>query len=90
MFKNPKVFQKNADIKTVSENKGKTKQKVHPRRFRKGLKNMRIENEMLARFNKAQDLEQNSINMSLSQELDFFFDNVMDTVVDYFKEEVTV
>ncbi len=51
---------------------------------------MRIENEMLARFNKAQDLEQNSINMSLSQELDFFFDNVMDTVVDYFKEEVTV
>ncbi len=51
---------------------------------------MRIENEMLTRFNKAQDLEQNSINMSLSQELDFFFDNVMDTVVDYFKEEVTV
>ena len=51
---------------------------------------MRIENEMFARFNKTQDLEQNSINMSLSQELDFFFDNVMDTVVDYFKEEVTV
>ena len=51
---------------------------------------MRIEHEMLARFNKTQDLEQNSINMSLSQELDFFFDNVMDTVVDYFKEEVTV
>ena len=51
---------------------------------------MRIENEMLARFNKTQDLEQNSINMSLSQELDFFFDNVMDTVVDYFKAEVTV
>ena len=51
---------------------------------------MRIENEMLARFNKPQELEQNSINMSLSQELDFFFDNVMDTVVDYFKEEVTV
>ena len=51
---------------------------------------MRIENEMLARFNKTQDLEQNSINMSLSQELDFFFDNVMDTVVDYFQEEVTV
>ena len=51
---------------------------------------MRIENEMLARFNKTQDLERNSINMSLSQELDFFFDNVMDTVVDYFKEEVTV
>ena len=53
---------------------------------------MRIENEMLARFNKTQDLEQNSINMSLSQELDFFFDNVMDTVVEYFqeKEEVLV
>ena len=51
---------------------------------------MRIENEMLSRFNKVQDSEQNSINMSLSQELDFFFDNVMDTVVDYFKEEVTV
>lgn len=51
---------------------------------------MRIENEMLSRFNKVQNLEQNSINMSLSQELDFFFDNVMDTVVDYFKEEVTV
>ena len=51
---------------------------------------MRIENEMLARFNKTQELEQNSINMSLSQELDFLFDNVMDTVVDYFKEEVTV
>ena len=51
---------------------------------------MRIENEMLSRFNKVQASEQNSINMSLSQELDFFFDNVMDTVVDYFKEEVTV
>ena len=51
---------------------------------------MRIENEMLARFNKTQELEQNSINMSLSQELDFFFDNLMDTVVDYLKEEFTV
>ena len=48
---------------------------------------MRIENEMLSRFNKAEKLEENS---SLSQELDFFFDNVIDTVVDYFKEEVVV
>ncbi len=90
MFKNPKVFKKNADIKIVSKTKDKQKTKSTPRKFRKGLTNMRIENEMLARFNKTQDLEQNSINMSLSQELDFFFDNVMDTVVDYFKEEVTV
>ncbi len=48
---------------------------------------MRIENEMLARFNKAEELQQ---DLTLSQELDFFFDNVMDTVVSYFKEEVTV
>ena len=27
---------------------------------------------------------------TLSQELDFFFENVMDTVVSYFKEEVAV
>ncbi len=51
---------------------------------------MRIENEMLSRFNKTQDLEMTNSNMSLSQELDFFFDNVLDTVVDYFKEEVAV
>ena len=56
-------------------------------KYRKGLMNMRIENEMLARFNKAEELQQDS---TLSQELDFFFDNVMDTVVSYFKEEVTV
>ena len=48
---------------------------------------MRIENEMLARFNK---MEKAEMNDTLSQELDFFFGNVMDTVVDYFKEEVTV
>ena len=48
---------------------------------------MRIENEMLSRFNNAEKLEETS---TLSQELDFFFDNVMDTVVSYFKEEVTV
>ena len=46
---------------------------------------MQIENEMIARFNKTEN-----INDSLSIELDFFFDNVMDTIVDYFKEEVTV
>jgi hypothetical protein len=49
---------------------------------------MRIENEMLSRF---KDLENASLeNTTLSQELDFFFDNVMGTVVDYFKEEVSV
>ncbi len=46
---------------------------------------MQIENEMTARFNKSE-----TFDSSLSQELDFFFDNVMDTVVEYFKEEVTV
>jgi hypothetical protein len=46
---------------------------------------MRIENEMLARFNTTNKMEE---NMTISQELDFFFDNVMDTVVDYFKEEI--
>ena len=49
---------------------------------------MRIENEMLSRFNTKSEVK--SMDMSLSQELDFFFDNVMDTVVDYFKEEVVV
>ena len=46
---------------------------------------MRIENEMLSRFNT--EAQSNNLEMSLSQELDFFFDNVMDTVVDYFKKE---
>ena len=49
---------------------------------------MRIENEMLSRFNKTENLD--LVNTTLSQELDFFFDNVLDTVVDYFKEEVIV
>ena len=48
---------------------------------------MNIENEMTARFNK---VEKMNINDSLSIELDFFFENVMDTVVDYFREEVAV
>jgi len=51
---------------------------------------MRIENEMLSRLNNLEDKSMNINEASLSQELDFFFDNVLDTVVDYFKEEVTV
>ncbi len=50
---------------------------------------MRIENEMLSRFGNLEEQSMNNFEMSLSQELDFFFDNVMDTVVDYFKEEIT-
>ena len=49
---------------------------------------MRIENEMLKRFS-----TENTIDMkqtTLSEELDFFFDNVMDTVVDYFKEDIKI
>ncbi len=49
---------------------------------------MRIENEMLSRFNQAE--HQLQMDMTLSQELDFFFDNVLDTVVDYFKETQAV
>ena len=45
---------------------------------------MRIENEMLSRFTVKENLEMN--NADLSQELDFFFDNVMDTVVEFFTE----
>jgi hypothetical protein len=47
--------------------------------------NMRIENEMLSRFNSPQNSL--SAEISLSNELDFFFDNIMETVVDYFKEK---
>jgi len=46
---------------------------------------MRIENEMLKRFNKTTVPECGG-EISLSGELDFFFDNVMDTVVEFFKE----
>ena len=46
--------------------------------------NMRIENEMLSRFNSSEKIE--SVEKSLSGELDFFFDNVMDTVVEFFTE----
>ena len=45
---------------------------------------------MLSRFSTSAEMEMNSMDLTLSQELDFFFDNVLDTVVDYFKEEVTV
>lgn len=45
---------------------------------------MRIENEMLSRFNSLDKTE--VTERSISSELDFFFDNVMDTVVDYFQE----
>ncbi len=55
--------------------------------IRKDLGTMRIENEMLTRFKKADNMD---LDISLAKELDFFFDNVMDTIVDYFKEEVTV
>ena len=48
---------------------------------------MRIENEMLSRFNQTKKIEMQD---TLSIELDFFFDNVMDTVVEYFKEGVAV
>jgi len=48
---------------------------------------MRIEDEMVARFGKMEKIEMTD---TLSQELDFFFENVMDTVVSYFKEEVAV
>lgn len=51
---------------------------------------MRIENEMLSRFNNLNEASMNISEASLSQELDFFFDNVLDTVVNYFQEEVTV
>ena len=53
---------------------------------------MRIENEMLSRFNSSEELSLGLSERSLSSELDFFFDNVMDTVVEYFieKEEIKV
>ena len=48
---------------------------------------MRIENEMLSRFNTTESLAINEVERNLSTELDFFFDNVMDTVVEYFTEK---
>ena len=53
---------------------------------------MRIENEMLSRFNSFESEALAPLERSISSELDFFFDNVLDTVVDYFteKEEVRI
>ena len=48
---------------------------------------MRIENEMLSRFTSSETIASMSEERSLSCELDFFFDNVMDTVVEYFNEK---
>ena len=51
---------------------------------------MRIENEMLSRFSSSEKMA--SMDINISNELDFFFDNIMDTVVDFFevKEELKV
>jgi len=46
---------------------------------------MQIENEMLKRFSTFTCEEKSEI--SISNELDFFFDNVMDTVVEFFTEK---
>lgn len=46
---------------------------------------MGIKNEMLSRFNSSQS-KYEIAETSLSNELDFFFENVLDTVVDYFSE----
>ena len=46
---------------------------------------MRIENEMLLRFGTTEYTMQEE--KSISSELDFFFENVMDTVVEYFELE---
>ena len=50
---------------------------------------MHVENEMLKRFS---TFTHEKSDISISNELDFFFDNVMDTVVDFFteKEELRV
>ena len=47
---------------------------------------MRIENEMLSRFNSS-EIRIAEHERTLSTELDFFFDNVMDTVVEFFTEK---
>lgn len=51
---------------------------------------MRIENEMLSRFSTSESLNVELAEKSLSKELDFFFNNIMGTVVDYFTEEQTL
>ena len=49
--------------------------------------NMRIENEMLSRFKESGSTIMETSDRSLSCELDFFFENVMDSVVEYFSEK---
>ena len=51
---------------------------------------MRIENEMLSRFNSSVTIKEEASDLSISNELDFFFNNVMDSVVEYFKEREEV
>ena len=51
---------------------------------------MRIENEMLSRFSSKDSLAMESAEKSLSAELDFFFYNVMDTLLYYFTEKETI
>ena len=53
---------------------------------------MRIENEMLSRFSSNELSMIAPTERTLSAELDFFFDNVMDTVVDFFqtREEIKI
>ena len=51
---------------------------------------MRIENEMLSRFSELRKNDVIDVDTNLSKELDFFFDNVMTSVVNYFEEEVIV
>ena len=49
---------------------------------------MRIENEMLSRFNTSEHYKAlEPVENLISSELNFFFDNVMDTVVEYFSEK---
>jgi hypothetical protein len=42
---------------------------------------------MLSRFSSTELVSNETMERSLSAELDFFFDNVMDTVVEYFTEK---
>lgn len=51
---------------------------------------MRIENEMLSRFKEPVKKDINMTTASLSEELDFFFDNVMNSVVNYFQEDIKI
>ena len=48
---------------------------------------MRIENEMLSRFKTLDETTAINPEKSLSGELDYFFNNVLDTVVEYFTEK---